>query len=138
MDDLTGFNVKFQDRESKLSVVIDDDGRVAYAYLLKQDGSILSDVWLYNRCAAPEQPEWTSPENMPFANPVAYVKDSYDISLPSSPNQLAVNWENHEDGRYALVFLNNQLLAKLLEGVKPGWCLLAKKNGPLAKVLEVK
>ena len=32
------------------SAVFEDDGKVAYAYLL-DDGRIVADVWLYNRAA---------------------------------------------------------------------------------------
>lgn len=57
-----------------------DDGGVAYAYLLNEIGAIVDDVWLYNRCASPSEPEWKEPGKMPFANPVDFVKANEDFS----------------------------------------------------------
>ncbi|WP_200951633.1 hypothetical protein [Duganella sp. Root1480D1] len=137
MDVLTDFNVEFRDGASRQVLVVDDDGRVAYAYLMAADGKISSDVWLYNRCAAPMEPEWTSPENMPFANPVDYVNGDLEFSLPTHPSQLSVEWSMRGGKSFARVFVREGLVAELTDGAKPGWSLLAKKDGPLAKVLEI-
>ena len=63
---------KFLNQKTGYSVIFDDDGRVAYAYLLAPDEHIVSDVWLYNRCESPLQPEWPDQEKIPFANPASY------------------------------------------------------------------
>ncbi|ABQ33968.1 MAG: hypothetical protein EKK32_21005 [Bradyrhizobiaceae bacterium] len=34
------------------TIVVEDNGRVAYAYWLDAEGAIRGDVWLYNRCLA--------------------------------------------------------------------------------------
>ena len=43
------------------TLTVDDDGKVAYAYL-KKEKKILGDVWLYNRCPAPDEKEWQDPQ----------------------------------------------------------------------------
>ena len=65
---------RFTDQKSGYSVVFDDDGRVAYAYLLNHQGNIISDVWLYNQCKTPKEPEWKTSNNMPFANSLSIQK----------------------------------------------------------------
>jgi hypothetical protein len=56
---------------SGLLVVLEDDGRVAYAYL-KDHGAIVADVWLYNVAEAPDQNHWRDKSNLPFLNPGKY------------------------------------------------------------------
>lgn len=43
-----GIFVSSTSRDPQYSAVFEDDGEVAYGYLLS-DGQIISDVWLYNR-----------------------------------------------------------------------------------------
>jgi hypothetical protein len=45
-----GFVRQFQ--RGDWEVIVEDDDRVAYAYLVRE-GRILADVWLYNRMPAP-------------------------------------------------------------------------------------
>jgi len=71
----TALNIKLD-----YSVVIEDDGKVAYAYLLNKD-EIVSDVWLYNQRQTPEQPEWTEKSRMPFLNPRNYAKPVFFTPL---------------------------------------------------------
>lgn len=128
---------KFLNQETGYSVVFDDDGRVAYAYLLNEKEAIVGDVWLYNRCVSPSEPEWKDPEKMPFANPVGFVKDDINFSPVKDISEVEVQWESSSEGQVkANIFVSDELFAVLTEGAKPGWSLLAAKNGPLAKVLE--
>lgn len=136
MDDLTIFSVEFRDDLGQQTLVIDDDGRVAYAYLIGAGGEICSDVWLYNRCDAPAAPEWTSPEKMPFANPINFVKNEFALLLPTNPDQFSVEWVIRGGKSFARIFLRGELVAELTDGARPGWSSLAKKNGPLARILE--
>ena len=66
---MIGETVKFTASDGKCAIVIEDDGRVGYAYFLDSRGDICGDVWLYNRCPAPDVPEWHDPSGAPFANP---------------------------------------------------------------------
>ncbi len=55
------------------AVVVEDDDRVVYAYLLRHN-QIVGDVWLYNRVHAPHRSPWGQTDPMmPFLNPVEYV-----------------------------------------------------------------
>ena len=43
-----GFLRKFVSEDGEFALMIEDDGKVGYAYLLDADGHICGDVWLYN------------------------------------------------------------------------------------------
>ncbi|WP_284196150.1 hypothetical protein [Chitinimonas prasina] len=130
------FSIKLTSEDGDRSVVVDDDGRVAYAYLLDANGKICGDVWLYNRCAAPVDPEWTSPGNAPFANPMSYVRDVDGFEFPESGREISAEWMCRSDKYVVKIFLHGKNIAMLEDGAKPGLAYLAKKDGPLAKVLE--
>src|SRR5579872_3891146 len=55
------------------SIIIEDNGKVCYAYLIYK-GDITGDVWLYNQIDAPTKVEWKR-EEMPFLNPKEFAKD---------------------------------------------------------------
>ena len=97
---------------------------------------IAADVWLYNRDVTPLKPEWPDPEKMPFANPVDYAKDHAQFSGVDDISDVGISWDRSDQAAIeASVFLRGELFAVLVEKVKPGWCCMAKKDGPLAKVL---
>ena len=133
-----GILFKFNCPDDRFAVAIDDDGRVAYAYLLKLD-EMCADVWLYNRCETPEEPEWLmGPELLPFANSREYVKDdSYKI-LPVTEDDFDVHYEFNEDDEFAraYIYIKDKLIASLAEGEKPGYSNLVSKSGPLAKKMS--
>jgi hypothetical protein len=126
----------FLSHDGKCAVVIDDDGRVGYAYLRDSTGKICGDVWLYNRGWAPKEPEWIDPDKAPYANPEAYVDLSANVLLPASPDDFSVEWGPDASSCEAWIFIRQTLVAVLARGTKPGWSRLAKKDGPLAKVLK--
>ncbi|MEO0912171.1 MAG: hypothetical protein AAFY59_04175 [Pseudomonadota bacterium] len=130
---MTGF-ATFADPRSGFSVVFEDDGRVAYAYLLDGNDRIVGDVWLYNRCVAPLEPEWISPDGMPFANPVGYAREDAGFLPVEEIGDVSVSWSAAPVA--AVVHLRGARFARLMEGSKPGWCVLALKDGPLARVME--
>jgi hypothetical protein len=131
----TGFVRQIFSENCKRSVLIEDNGRVGYAYLLDADGQICGDVWLYNRCRAPTEPELVDREKAPFANPAPYVNTD-EFSLPTSASEFSIEWERQGDHCIASVFLRLKLIAKLGDGTKPGWAALAGRDGLLAKVLR--
>lgn len=126
---------KFTNFETGYNVIFDDNGRVAYAYLLAPDERIVADVWLYNRCETPLQPEWPDQEKMPFANPASYSKNHGDFLPVSDISDISVEWHDKAKVK-ASIFIRGELFAILTEGSKPGWCVMAKQNGPLANILE--
>ena len=120
---------------SNYSIVFEDNGRVAYAYLLDNFDNIVGDVWLYNRCTTPLEPEWKNPDKMPFANSSEYVKNEHFDPVKNTED-VSVRWKYDDDKVQAKIYIHDRLFAILTEGSKPGKSLLANKNGPLAKVLE--
>jgi hypothetical protein len=118
---------------ANLKAIFEDNGRVGYAYILI-DGEIKGDVWLYNHGAAPTLPEWENPELAPFKNPLEFAITF--SAPPSRETDIAIKWERQSDASVkALVYIRGKLLGVLRVGAKPGWAKLAKKDGPLAKVL---
>jgi hypothetical protein len=126
-----GALLRFDDEASNRAVVLEDDGRVAYAYLLVAK-KIVTEVWLYNVAESPAVPEWRDRSKLPFLNPKAYCRS--DKTLPRIGDCVSVRCVWHAD-RVELV-LDDVLAARLAEGTKPGWSLLASKRGPLAMPLE--
>ena len=123
------------DPSTGCSVFFEDDGVVAYAYLLSTDSRIIADVWLYNRCRTPEQPEWNDPNDMPFANSAKFIRTDKAYKFVEQPEDVIVLWEASErHGLIARIYLHRDLFAILTPGAKPGWCALAAMNNPLAKV----
>lgn len=113
------------------AVVLDDDGRVAYAYLLENE-NVVGDVWLYNVVDSPESPEWPDPSNAPFLNPKDFCKTNEKLSRLDDESAVTCGWfEGGVD-----VSIEGRWVARLVRGAKPGWSLLAAKRGPLALPLE--
>lgn len=127
--------IKQTDDLSGHSAVFEDDGRVAYAYLLYED-EIVADVWLYNSAATPERPEWRDPSKAPFMNPLGFTSNE-QFPPVTDETEVAFSWSREATGQTTLrVFIRGDYHALLVPGSKPGWCKLAAKNGPLASVLR--
>ena len=94
----TAFFVTDRDSQSGTSVVVEDDGRVCYAYFLSAAGEVLADVWLYNRCKTPAEPEWTDRERAPFANPSDFVLSAPGFELPETSADIRIMWSRNERG----------------------------------------
>jgi len=131
---VSGFVAQFVSTDGRWAVVVEDDDRVGYAYLLNADDQISGDVWLYNRCAAPQQPEWPDRDKAPFANPASFVGEG--LPLPSSADDMSVEWDAQASICTARIFIQRKLAGVVMDGAKPGWAALARKDGPLAKVLS--
>ncbi|MBE2251798.1 MAG: hypothetical protein IAE78_19840 [Myxococcus sp.] len=120
----------FPHAESGCSLVIDDDGRVAYAYLCGPDDAVLGDVWLFNRAPCPTPPDWTDPTQAPFLNPDVLTQPL--AGPPPTPGDLSVRWTLDGPLLLADVLLRGALLARLSPGSAPGWNVLARLGGPCA------
>ncbi len=125
--------LRFENPNSRHSLVLEDDGKTGYAYLLDEESKIVADCWLYNRGAAPHENEWNTLENMPFANSIMYVKPEFADGFGSIHNEDELTLEWTESG--VDIILKGQLFARVVTGGKPGWSRLAAKDGPLALVL---
>jgi hypothetical protein len=117
-------------------VTIEDDGKVAYAYLhdRSEEECIIGDVWLYNSGETPDAPEWKDPNNLPFSNPRGYALDN-DLGPILRPGDVKVVWETLGAECIAHVVIHQTPWAILKPNSKPGWCRLAAKSGPLATPL---
>ncbi|WP_315803520.1 hypothetical protein [Bradyrhizobium sp. SZCCHNS3002] len=131
-----GFLREFVSPDGTATIMVEDDGRVAYAYWLDSERAICGDVWLYNRCSAPEQPEWTDRDAAPYANPLAFVDQTAEFFPPSSASSVTVSWDRLGSETAACIRVSEVVLARLIKGSKPGWSRLAAKDGPLALCLR--
>lgn len=132
MDDLkTNDDVllRYNEPGTGRAVVLDDDGRVAYAYLLDRE-AVVSDVWLYNVTDTPNVVDWNDESQMPFLNPQNLCKAE---AVPRLSRQSPVNCIWTKEG--VDVVINDVLMARLKPGAKPGWSRLARLPGPLANPL---
>jgi hypothetical protein len=128
---VAGLSAVVTDPNSRFNVVVEDDGRVAYAYL-REGRVIVADVWLYNSGPTPAHPEWRDRSKMPFANPRDYVADE-DHPILRSPADVSAQWIVDGDRLRAIdIYLRGERYARLAPGAKPGWSKLAKRRGPLA------
>lgn len=130
MDDSTTsetyLNRKFNELGTSRAIVIEDDGRVAYAYLLVED-TIVGDVWLYNVTKAPTDRVWRNQPSRPYLNPEEFCVTVNHVRL-SETSMVECVWFPH----HACVMVDGILWAVLWEGSKPGRSRLAKIRGPLA------
>lgn len=117
------------------SIAVEDDGNVAYAYLLKGD-DIIGDVWLYNQSPTPKEPNWNNKEMMPFLNPQEFIKEN--ISPVLNSREVRVDWKLSGSlvVDKVLIYVHNKLVAMLKIDSFPGWSTSVIKDGPLAKVLD--
>ena len=126
----------FSSPSGRRTIVVEDNGKVCYAYLLDERREIFGDVWLYNRCPTPVEPEWQEKADGPFANPASCSRQDSSFRLPVSVGDISVEWSEARGVETARIYLSNRYFAKLVDGAKPGWSLLAAKDGPLAQVLR--
>jgi hypothetical protein len=117
--------------------VVDDNGRVAYAYLIRHE-EIVGDLWLYNQAAAPTDTDCSKRDDMPFLNPVALVNVSQMAAPLLSDADVSAEWIMDSDGlaNKVLLYLHGRLYGVLALMAKPGWCVAALQDGPLAKRLN--
>ena len=116
------------------SAVIEDDGRVCYAYLCEEEG-IIGDVWLYNQQQAPATSFWRT-EDMPFLNPTEYLAKDAAIKPITNENEVRCEWtESKDDGLIEVgIYIRDKFIASIASGSKPGWSVLVTKDGPLALI----
>ena len=121
--------LRYDDQQTDRSLVVEDDGRVAFAYLLIAE-KIVSNAWLYNVAEAPKTAPWLDGLQIPCLNPrefcaggtVTRLSDARSVRFVWSPEGVDL-------------MLNDHLVARLEKGCKPGWSKFAAKSGPLAKPL---
>jgi len=128
------FSQWFCNLNTSYSLIIEDDERVAYAYLMKEE-DIIGDIWLYNQIPPPIIVDWEDTDDMPFLNPKEYVKECIPPII--NENAIELKWtliDNNETVKEVDIYINKKLIAKLSPESKPGWSKVVTKDGPLAKV----
>jgi hypothetical protein len=116
-------------------VIIDDDGKTGYAYLIVGE-EMVSDVWLYNVGSPSKIPEWTDCDNLPFANSVDCTLQEHFDSIHDA-TEISLDWEVRGGGLWQVcISLRGVEHAILRPGAKPGWCRLAVKESPIARPLN--
>ncbi|MDB5157435.1 MAG: hypothetical protein JWR50_2142 [Mucilaginibacter sp.] len=113
---------------------IEDDSRVAYAYLYEGEDAI-GDVWLYNQQESPAVSFWRA-EDMPFLNPTEYLAKDAAIKPITAESEIRCEWtESLNDGLIEVgIYIRDKFIASVASGSKPGWSVLVVKDGPLALV----
>jgi hypothetical protein len=121
------------DFDSFYSIVVEDDGRVAYAYLVENEEDITGHVWLYNQLATPTNTVWIESE-MPFLNPIEYIGSNQNTKPLTESSEIVVRWELSQNNIIiANLYIRDTLIAKLSPQDFPGWSTMVIKDGPLAK-----
>jgi len=125
----------FCENNQHYSVIVEDDGRVAYAYLLSEN-SIVGDVWLYNQLPSPNEVNWKDNTGLPFLNPKEFT--DYEIEPILTVDDIDLEWilSNIKELQEVNICIHQKLLAKLSLGSKPGWSCIVIKSGPLALIYE--
>ena len=116
------------------SLLIEDDGRVAYAYLIEY-GDITGDVWLYNHREAMQQVNWND-QQMPWLNPPEYLNAGVSIAPITNESEVRCEWtESKDDGLIEVgIYIRDKFIASITSGSKPGWSVLVIKDGPLGLI----
>lgn len=115
-------------------LVFEDDGKVAYAYL-KKAAVIVGDVWLYNRCQTPSEPEWSDRARIPFALSRRFITKGGRVTRLLRRADVRVDWEYVDEKPLAYVYVFCDLYGVLGEGDKPGYARFAAAESRLARVM---
>ncbi len=134
--DYDGIMLDFISPCGQYKLTFDDDGKVAYAYL-KENGNIIADVWLYNRCKTPKVPEWTDRSKIPFANSEGYILPEGKMEDTVSINDVLVDWDDNDSEIVAYIYVFEDLFGVIGPGDKPGYARYASKNSRLARVMNI-
>jgi hypothetical protein len=116
-DDEGVFETSVSD-DPRYEAVFEDDGEVAFGYMLR-DRDIIADVWLYNVVPVP-------------GATVARFR------RVSSLDEISFNRSYSANGTVEAVefWIRGRRHARVTPGSKPGWCVLATADGPLARKLD--
>lgn len=128
MDHEQSFWTQVGDVAEGYSVVVEDDGKVAYAYLHDPSHAIIGDVWLYNRGPTPKSVDWANRDLLPFANPQDFASATTIEPLQREADVM-VQWKRASgQPLQANLYIRGELFAVLKDGSTPGWSRLAAKK----------
>lgn len=126
------FKQIFHPAHDHISIIIEDDSKVAYAYLLEGE-NVVSDVWLYNSEPTPEKVNWKDKDQMPFLNPSSYVDESQIQVRIAEESDVVINWPKDIQVNPYEISIRGRKIAMLKYNCFPGWSIMVKCDGPLAK-----
>ncbi|MGV3618747.1 MAG: hypothetical protein ACO1SV_25775 [Fimbriimonas sp.] len=123
-----GFWASYPSPYEEYAVVVEETEDCCWAYLV-QGETIVGDVWLYNIPVPDPNP---IRRGIPPSNP-----DARDLSFPrfEREDDLRLKWSGAPETIDVEIFVRRALHARVSEGVKPGWCVLAARDNRIAKVL---
>lgn len=120
----------FKER-SNYSIIINDDGIVAYAYLLDGE-NIISDLWIYNSSVQLYK-DWNNitEEDLPLQNLDQYILKKID--LLQEEDIVKVDWFFNNQYIKATIYINNTLIGYLDNIDTVGYSTLVNQDTPIAK-----
>ncbi|WP_417355452.1 hypothetical protein [Flavobacterium sp.] len=121
----------FSEKKDIFSVIIDDDGSVAYAYLL-EGNNIISDLWLYNS-GKTKYEDWEniSEKDLPLQNLDCYIITK--IKSITNDNDIDVEWYIEGNSVKVEIYIHNKLIGILNSTSKVGFNTLVSEDTPIAK-----
>jgi hypothetical protein len=128
------------DRTGTYLVTVEDDDRVAHAYLRGHDGKILSTVWLYNSPGVAVPKTWGDYGDLKRGDTPLNVAecggDTYFAPIVD-PGEVKLYFLYDDDGGLVNVkiYVRGEPHAVLVIGERFGWSALATRDGPVAHVL---
>ena len=128
------FFYQIRDANSDFSLVVEADDRAAYGYLLERQ-DFVADVWLFNCQPTPDQFIVFRDGRAPLNSKEFVSTEPFDPRLLA--DQVSARWRY--DGVRMVgveIYLRERLHGFLKPGSKPGWCILAAKDGPVALALR--
>jgi hypothetical protein len=130
-NEAAGIYLRRNEPNGTRAVVLEDDGRTAYAYLLDDERTV-SDVWLYNVGEDPEAVDFGNSTALPFQNPKANCA-AEKLPRLTEPSRLVCRWRPTG----VELEVDEVLWARLEPGARPGWSRGAGVANALARPLEV-
>jgi hypothetical protein len=120
----------FYNSKQDYAVIIETSGMVCYAYLLKNK-KIITHVWLYNALFKEKDTDLSSYNDCPPMNTFKHVQMLNIDSLTNTDFQ--VEWQREESPVCADIYIRNEIVARFVEGAKPGYSKFALEDSPFAK-----
>lgn len=124
------FEIEFFHEESQIGLIVEDNGKVAYAYMCDAAGKGLGMVWLWNHGVPPDDFEGVRGE--PVRNPKHYLIGWGD-PVPESGDDIKVSFRMKDGVPDCAIYVRDRLLASVSQGSFPGRNVNVAVENNLAK-----
>lgn len=118
-----------------ISIIIEDNGLVCYAYLLIGE-QIVSDVWLYNSGFQNANIKFKNENNSTLYNPIEYTENKFSITNVKFLDDVVPDITITNEEVSAILNFKNGLQIKLKSDFFPGWSNNVRKDSPYALLLN--